>query len=181
MAAVRRKSVDSRKKPHIQFVYTVDFVTDKKLKTGKNRDLAVVDEEAEAAAARAPEPGDRALAHRPVVVGTGPAGLFAGLELAKSGYRPIVLERGPEMDARIDAVERFRKDRVLDPEANMLFGEGGAGTFSDGKLTTGTKDRRIRFVLEEFVRAGAAEELQFLGKRFFCFRSDLLFDLLPVR
>ena len=161
---VRRKSVDSRKKPHIQFVYTVDFVTDKKLKTGKNRDLAVVDEEAEAAAARAPEPGDRALAHRPVVVGTGPAGLFAGLELAKSGYRPIVLERGPEMDARIDAVERFRKDRVLDPEANMLFGEGGAGTFSDGKLATGIKDGLIRHVLAEFRDAGAGDDIMYLAK-----------------
>ena len=123
---LRRMSVDSRKKPHIQFVYTVDFVTDKKLKTGKNRDLIEVDEEAEAAAARPPVPGKEALTDRPVVVGMGPAGLFAALELAKANYRPIVLERGPAMDSRIEAVERFRRDRVLDPEANMLFGEGGA-------------------------------------------------------
>ena len=76
---VRSKSVDSRKKPHIQFVYTVDFITDKKLRLKKNRDLSAVDEAAEAASQRAPEPGIRTLDHRPVVVGMGPAGLFAAL------------------------------------------------------------------------------------------------------
>ena len=161
---LRRKSVDSRKKPHIQFVYTVEFVTDKKLKTKKNRDLSVVDEEAESAAARAPKPGTMPLAHRPVVVGAGPAGLFAALELAQSGYRPIVIERGPAMDARTEAVERFRRDRVLDPEANMLFGEGGAGTFSDGKLATGIKDGLIRHVLSEFRDAGAGDDIMYLAK-----------------
>lgn len=161
---VRRKSVDSRKKPHIQFVYTVDFITDKKLRLKKNRDLSAVDEAAEAASQRAPEPGIRTLDRRPVIVGMGPAGLFAALELARLGYRPIVLERGPEMDARIDSVERFRRDRVLDPEANMLFGEGGAGTFSDGKLATGIKDGLIRRVLAEFRDAGAGDDIMYLAK-----------------
>ena len=144
---VRRKSVDSRKKPYIQFVYTVDFDTIKKLRIPKklSQDISIVDIEAERPVP--PVPGCSPLGSRPVVVGMGPAGLFAALELAKAGYRPLVLERGPAMAGRIDAVERFRKDRILDPEANMLFGEGGAGTFSDGKIGTGIKDSLIREVL----------------------------------
>ena len=161
---VRRKSIDSRKKPHIQFVYTVDFFTDKKLRTGRNRDLSIVDEEAEAAAIRPPQHGGETLAHRPVVVGMGPAGLFAALELAREDYRPIVLERGPSMNQRVEAVERFRRERVLDPEANMLFGEGGAGTFSDGKLATGIRDGLIREVLREFRDAGAGDDIMYLAK-----------------
>ena len=163
---VRRKSVDARKKPYIQFVYTVDFVTDKKLRIPKKfaKDISTVDEAAAAAAVMPPDPGDEPLETRPVVVGAGPCGLFAGLELAKAGYRPLIIERGPAMDGRVEAVEKFRKDRVLDPEANMLFGEGGAGTFSDGKLTTGIRDDLIREVLKEFRDAGAGEDIMYLAK-----------------
>lgn len=161
---IRRKSIDSRKKPHIQYVYTVDFVTGKKLKEGRNRNLSAVDEEAEAAAMRPPVHGDEALGGRPVVIGAGPAGLFAALELASEGYRPLVIERGPSMEGRIEAVEKFRKERVLDPEANMLFGEGGAGTFSDGKLATGIKDGLIRKVLSEFRDVGAGDDIMYLAK-----------------
>ena len=161
---IRRKSIDSRKKPHIQFVYTVDFVTDKKIRMGRAKNLLLVDEEAEAAAIAAPEHGQESLAYRPVIVGMGPAGLFAALELAREGYRPLVIERGPAMEGRIEAVERFRKDRVLDSEANMLFGEGGAGTFSDGKLATGIKDGLIRQVLAGFRDAGAGEDIMYLAK-----------------
>ena len=163
---VRRRSVDARKKPYIQFVYTVDFVTDKKLRIPKKlaKDVSTVDEAAAAAAVMPPAHGDEPLSSRPVVVGAGPCGLFAGLELAKAGYRPLIIERGPAMDGRVDAVERFRRDRVLDPEANMLFGEGGAGTFSDGKLTTGIRDDLIREVLREFRDAGAGEDIMYLAK-----------------
>ena len=126
---IRKRSIDSRKKPHIQFVYAVDFVTDKKLSSRRIKNLAEVDEEVEAAAVRPPKNGTELLESRPVVIGAGPCGLFAALELAKAGYKPLLIERGPAMSGRVEAVERFRKDRVLDPEANMLFGEGGAGTF----------------------------------------------------
>ena len=84
---------------------------------------------------------------RPVVVGFGPAGMFAALVLARAGCRPIVLERGRDAGTRARDVEAFRKGGPLDPESNVQFGEGGAGTFSDGKLNTGTHDRRISFVL----------------------------------
>lgn len=161
---VRRKSVDSRKKPYIQYVYTVDFDTEKKLRIPKklSQDVCIVDAESERPLP--PSPGSEVLCSRPVVVGMGPAGLFAALELSKAGYHPLVLERGPAMDGRVEAVERFRKDRVLDPEANMLFGEGGAGTFSDGKIGTGIKDSLIREVLKEFRDAGAGDDIMYLAK-----------------
>lgn len=174
---VRRKSSDSRKKPHIQYVYTVDFITGKRLYTadssisGRQRrtkkrkavpGLTVVDESRETVTA--PSPGEQALSGRPVVVGMGPCGIFAGLELAKHGYRPLIIERGPAMQDRTVAVERFRKSHVLDPEANMLFGEGGAGTFSDGKIGTGIRDSLIRQVLSDFRDAGAGDSVMYLAK-----------------
>lgn len=161
---IRKRSIDSRKKPHIQFVYAVDFVTDKKLQSRRIKSLTEVNEEAEAAAMMPPEQGTESLENRPVVIGAGPCGLFAALELAKAGYKPLLVERGPAMSGRIEAVDKFRKDRVLDPEANMLFGEGGAGTFSDGKLTTGIRDGLIRKVLTEFRDAGAGDDIMYLAK-----------------
>ena len=158
---IRRKSIDSRKKPHIQFVYTVDFTSDRKIKRKVNG-LSQVDEAAERVVP--PEQGSAKMKGRPVIAGAGPCGLFAGLELAKLGYRPLIIERGPSMDDRAEAIERFRREGVLDPDANMLFGEGGAGTFSDGKIGTGIKDSLIRQVLAEFRDAGAGDEIMYLAK-----------------
>ena len=111
-----------------------------------------------------PLPSARVLRDRPIIVGFGPAGMFAALILAQAGLRPLVLERGQEVDARTASVERFWREGTLNEQSNVQFGEGGAGTFSDGKLTTGIKDARIRMVLEEFVAAGAPKEILYKQK-----------------
>lgn len=113
-----------------------------------------------------PKPGDQPLETRPVIVGSGPAGLFCAWYLARAGYRPLVLERGEEADKRMETVNRFWKNGVLDPESNVQFGEGGAGTFSDGKLNTLVKDSsgRNREVLKRFTEAGADPEILYQQK-----------------
>ena len=144
-----RESVDARKKPDVKLVYTVDFDCESRLPfdVAKHEEYLVPEPDAEAITEQS----------RPVVVGFGPCGIFAALILAEAGLRPIVIERGKAVEERVADVERFwaEEGAAPDPESNVQFGEGGAGTFSDGKLTTGIKDIRIRKVLEEFVEAGA--------------------------
>lgn len=154
-----KKSVDARKKTDVHFIISVDIEVrneEKVLKTVKN---TVKTEKF----TYAPERVSGSF-QRPVVVGFGSAGMFAALVLAMSGACPLVLERGSDVDSRREAVENFRSGGALNPECNVQFGEGGAGTFSDGKLTTGIKDKRIDWILEKFVEFGAPEEILYLAK-----------------
>ena len=153
-----RRSLDARG-GELRYVYQVEVQVRKEASVLKRCRGTVC--QADRVRYRFPKPGTEKLCRRPVIVGTGPAGLFCGLMLARAGYGPILLERGQAAAERAAAVERFWKLGILDPESNVQFGEGGAGTFSDGKLNTLVKDPkgRNRKVLELFVEAGAPEEI----------------------
>ncbi len=165
---IRRKSLDARKDP--SFVYSLAFEVDfstyeleallarhanlkpdntAEERPGSGMDLAV-------------KPTAAAFAKtRPVIVGAGPAGLFAGFRLAAAGWRPIILERGDGLAERVTKVNSFWQAGILDPESNIQYGSGGAGTFSDGKLTTRIKDPRIGALLDVLVRFGAPPEIRY--------------------
>lgn len=163
---ILRKAVDARKKPQIYFVYTLEFELDAswpEIRRAMARIPQLKENPGEQEYKIAAKPAKK-LVTRPVVVGTGPAGYFAALALAREGYRPLVLERGDSVEERAKRVQRFWETGNLDPESNVQFGEGGAGTFSDGKLTTRIHDRRVREVLESFVEFGAAKEILYLAK-----------------
>ncbi|MBE6828441.1 MAG: hypothetical protein E7514_07550 [Ruminococcaceae bacterium] len=157
-----KKSIDSRHKNDIKFVFSVNVCLE-----NENDEENIVSRLGDARIQTAEEysyemPECRRVSSlRPVVVGFGPAGMFASLILAKAGLKPLVIERGQTVDKRTASVENFWKERKLNLNSNVQFGEGGAGTFSDGKLTTGIKDRRIREVFKSFVRFGAPEEIMY--------------------
>ncbi len=158
-----RRSVDARKKNDIRLIYTVDVTLcgDEAavLRRCRNGKAAP----AEDYVYTVPTGGER-LSRRPVIAGFGPAGMFAGLVLALAGARPLILERGRDVEARARDVERFWSTGILDPGSNVQFGEGGAGAFSDGKLNTGTKNPRIQWVLDRFVEFGARENVAYDAK-----------------
>lgn len=158
-----RESVDARKAKMIFWVYTVDITVDNEkviLSRYKGKDVAIVskDKYEEVLIGNSP------LNSRPVIIGMGPCGLFAGLLLAYRGYKPLLLEQGEDIDSRTSKVKKFWQKGILDTKSNVQFGEGGAGTFSDGKLTTLIKDKRCRWVLEEMVKVGADEEILYSFK-----------------
>lgn len=164
---ILRHSVDARKKPDLSDVYTVGIRFENNsreeslVKRLHDRNI-IRKEETVYHFPKTPEDAS-VMAHRPVVIGMGPAGLFCAILLAEQGYCPIVLERGAAMEERCADVERFWKTGELNPDSNIQFGEGGAGTFSDGKLTTGVKDRngRHKKVIDLFLEAGAPKDIAY--------------------
>lgn len=166
---VLKKSVDARKKEQIFFIYQVDFFTDNEkmvLSRYKKNDVTIKSEKKENDTAKCEVAAEKDTSEKIVIAGFGPAGLFAAYELALSGYKPLVIERGHDVDSRKKSVEHFWKTGELDTESNVSFGEGGAGTFSDGKLNTMVKDKfgYNRRVLETFVKFGAPAEILYLQK-----------------
>ena len=154
-----RRSIDARKKDNIYFLCSVDveLYSNENAAVKKCKNAAIVKPYNYEVPTWS---GDSS----PLVVGMGPAGLFAALILAQSGAKPIVIERGRDVDSRTADVDKFWSNGRLNCESNVQFGEGGAGTFSDGKLNTGTKDNRQRKVLNEFVSHGAPEEILYNAK-----------------
>lgn len=152
---IYKQSIDARRKNNIHYVYAVSAEADKLPKLKNVRLLS--------------DDGDfeipkKNLSGRPVVIGMGPCGLFAAYILALSGNPPLILERGGNVDSRAESIKRFWQTGVLDTNSNIQFGEGGAGTFSDGKLTTRIGDKRQRFVLDTLVKFGAPEEILYKAK-----------------
>lgn len=156
---IRKKSIDARKKNDVHFVYTADVECDNESALLKQlKGVSVVNEK------KYIFPSGRKKASPIVIVGCGPAGLMCGLTLIKNGYNVIIAERGKCVEERRKDVEALQSGGDLNPNSNIQFGEGGAGTFSDGKLNTGIKDPRIRTVLEEFYRHGAPEDILYNAK-----------------
>ncbi len=170
---IYKESIDARKRGEINFIYTVDvkLKDESKFLTGKYKNVAPSPD----LTYKNPKIGTKKMSHRPVVIGFGPAGMYAALLLAQMGYKPLVLERGEAVDERVKSIDAFWTKGELNPQSNVQFGEGGAGTFSDGKLTSRVKDLRGRKVLTEFVNAGAPEEI--LYKAHPHVGTDLLRDI----
>ena len=160
-----KKSIDARKKPEIYSVYSCYVSCENEasiVKKIKNPSVTLIKPKVYVL----PETGEKKLDYPPLIIGAGPAGLFAAYVLVEAGFKPILIERGKCVEDRQKDVEEFWKTGVLNTESNVQFGEGGAGTFSDGKLNTVVKDpfNRNLFVLETFVRFGAPEQILYENK-----------------
>ncbi len=160
---IAKESIDARKKNNIKFNYSVLIEMDNERKIvdrADDKDVKIEEVKYDAEF----EFGTKNIENRPIIVGMGPAGMFAGLLMAQKGYKPLIIERGEKVELRTKSINKFWTRAVLNTESNVQFGEGGAGTFSDGKLTTRIKDTRCDYILEEFVKAGAPEEILYAGK-----------------
>lgn len=160
--SIFKKSIDSRDKNDIKIVYALNVSLDcdeeQAVKKINNSGISIFKEYSY----EIPE-NKRTSILSPIVAGFGPAGMFAALILINAGIKPIILERGEKVDDREKTVSSFFKNAILNTESNIQFGEGGAGAFSDGKLTTGIKDKRIKYVYEQLVRFDAPEEILYSG------------------
>lgn len=174
---VLRQAVDARHKSNIRFTYTLAVEARDEEKALKEASCAKA-EKYEAPVYELPKPGGRKLSTQPVVVGAGPAGMFAAWVLARSGYRPVVLERGRDAASRRQDVEKFMAGGALDEASNVQFGEGGAGAFSDGKLLTRIKDARCPEALKLMVRCGAPEDILFSARAHV--GTDRLNEVIPA-
>jgi hypothetical protein len=160
---IKKQSIDARKKNEITYSYTVELSLKQEEKlVKKNKNMAIVQPKIY----EIPKSGTDTMTRRPVIVGMGPAGLFCAYLLAQAGYAPMIIERGEPVDQRVKTIEEFWSGGKLNQESNVQFGEGGAGTFSDGKLNTLVKDKFARntYVLETFVKFGAPEEILYTNK-----------------
>ena len=161
---ITKKSLDARKKDNVHYVYEVDISIsneDKILKKNKSLDILKTPDERYIFTSS----GTKEIINRPIIVGSGPAGLFCAYVLAENNYKPLVIERGESVEKRVEIIEHFWKTGKLDKNTNVQFGEGGAGTFSDGKLNTLVKDKanRGRKVFDIFVENGAPEEIKYIN------------------
>lgn len=160
---ILRESIDARRKNLIKFNYSVEVECEnesKVVKKANNKDVRIEKPKYEFDF----NSGSKKLKHRPVIVGMGPAGMFAALSMAEKGYMPIVIERGEKVENRTKTIEGFWNKDGLNLNSNVQFGEGGAGTFSDGKLTTRIKDYRCDYIIEKLIQAGAPEEIRYKAK-----------------
>lgn len=160
---INKRSIDARKKPDLFYVYELDLVVkDEEVILRRSKDIRKTPKENY----KFEVLGSKKLNHRPIIVGSGPCGLFCSYFLAEAGYNPLIVERGEKIEDREKSIERFFETGVLDPNSNIQFGEGGAGTFSDGKLNTLVKDKKYRQkrIFEILVENGAPEEILYEGK-----------------
>ncbi len=162
---IQKLSIDARKKPQIFYIYVIDVLLKNEQEVLKrNKDASI--QKIEKKPYVFPVTGEKEMLKKPVIIGSGPAGLFCGYMLSENGYRPIILEQGEDVDNRRKTVQRFWEGGELNPLSNVQFGEGGAGTFSDGKLNTLVKDKygRNKKVLEVFVENGAPKSILYEAK-----------------
>lgn len=174
---INKESIDARYKPKINYIYEIDVKVENESvvlnKHKNNNDILITPSEKYLFKPT----GTEVLRKKPVIIGSGPAGLFCAYMLAKEGYKPLVIERGEDVDNRVKTVNSFWKTGVLNKDSNVQFGEGGAGTFSDGKLNTLVKDpeKRLKLIFETFVRYGANPNILYVNKPHI--GTDVLIDV----